>query len=122
MSQAKVDKHKEEKKNREKLIKKARRKKVAAVFLCAAIIGGIIGYPLGRHIYNVHQDKLKENAVVEASNLDYWFGLYWGRTYADLLSTSTDADFSEDSDVDSEEGDIVELDADDLTGTASDAE
>ena len=114
MSQAKVDKHKNEKKNREKLIRKAKRRKVAGVFICAAIIGGIVGYPLGRYMYKQHDKNVKENAVVESANYDYWFGIYWGSNYSDKLSTATDA--SEET-IDPDEESVVQLTPNEGTGT-----
>ena len=47
MSQAKVDKYKEEKKNRAKTLKKKKIAKVAGILIAALGVGAIIGIPLG---------------------------------------------------------------------------
>ncbi len=97
MSQEKVDQHKKEKKNREKDKKKARRKKVIAIFVIAAIVGCIIGYPLGKYLYKQHDKKQKENAVVELANFDYWFSNYWSKTHEFKFETD---DYGEEDNVD----------------------
>ena len=51
MSQAKVDRYKEEKKNRKKIQKKQKAKQVVEILVCAAILGALVGFPLGRHAY-----------------------------------------------------------------------
>ncbi len=89
MSQAKVDKYKEEKKNRAKTVKKARIKKVTNVLLGAAIVGVIIGFPLGRFAYNRYYDKKMENATVSSAMYDYWFSEYWNLHHADKFYTNT---------------------------------
>ena len=48
MSQAKVDKHKNEKKNRKKTEKKKNIKKLLWVFAGCLVFGGIIGFFLGK--------------------------------------------------------------------------
>ena len=52
MSQEKVDRYKEEKKNRAKNMKRAKIKKALIIFAVALVIGALIGIPLGRWIYN----------------------------------------------------------------------
>lgn len=89
MSQAKVDKYKEEKKNREKNVKKARVKKVAGVLAGAAIVGMIIGFPLGRIMYNHYYEDKQNNATVTAGVYDYWFQQYWNLNHADKFASSS---------------------------------
>ncbi len=89
MSQAKVDKYKEEKKNRAKTVKRARVKKVAVTLLWAAILGVIIGFPLGKIMYNHYYEKKLENATISASIYDYWYQEYWDMYYADKFTSST---------------------------------
>ena len=89
MSQAKVDKYKEEKKNREKTMKKNKVKKVIIVFLIALILGALIGFPLGRWIYNYqqeHQDK--EDIFISAHEYEEWFDQYWVDNYSNLYTGS----------------------------------
>ena len=49
MSQAKVDRYKEEKKNRKKIQKKQKAKQVVEILVCAAILGALVVFPLCRH-------------------------------------------------------------------------
>ena len=72
MSQAKVDKYKEEKKNRAKNMKKAKVKKIVGVFVGAAAVGAIVGFPLGKHMYNVSVEKREANATISSELYDYW--------------------------------------------------
>lgn len=87
MSQAKVDKYKEEKKNRAKNVKKARAKKVAKVLVGAAIVGMLIGFPLGRILYNHNYNQRMEKATINATIYDYWFNEYWSLHHADKFIT-----------------------------------
>lgn len=67
MSQAKVDRYKEEKKNRKKNIQKAKRKKTAFKVLCAAICVAFVAW-IGYSGYRVYQ---KNKPVVKTDvNLD----------------------------------------------------
>ena len=59
MSQAKVDRYKEEKKNRKKIQKKKKAKQVVEILVCAAILGALVGFPLGRHMYQKTYEKEK---------------------------------------------------------------
>ncbi|MBE5931950.1 MAG: hypothetical protein E7263_00835 [Lachnospiraceae bacterium] len=83
MSQAKVDKYKKEKKNRAKNVKKARVKKVVNTLLVAAVIGIIIGFPLGKIMYNHYYDKKMEKATISTAIFDYWFQEYWDLHHAE---------------------------------------
>ncbi len=85
MSQAKVDKYKEEKKNREKTVKKAKVKKVFTVLITAAIVGVIIGFPLGKLMYKYHHDKKMENATISVQLYDYWFQEYFDLHHGDKI-------------------------------------
>lgn len=91
MSQAKVDKYKKEKKNRAKTVKRARVKKVVNVLLGAAIVGVIIGFPLGRFAYNKYYEKKMENATISAAIYDYWFQEYFDLHYGDKINFSNTA-------------------------------
>ena len=101
MSQAKVDKYKKEKKNRDKTIKKKKIKKAVAVIVAAGAVGAAIGVPLGKQLYLNDLAKREANATVTASLFYNWFDEYWvtngyservGFTPTDdLLGTDTDA-------------------------------
>lgn len=89
MSQEKVDRYKEEKKNRDKIKKKNKVKKILGIFLVALVIGALIGFPLGRWYYNYrqeHQDK--EEIFMAANTYEDWFNKYWVDNYADLYTGS----------------------------------
>ena len=117
MSQEKVDKYKQEKKNREKKIRKSKVRKSVAILLCAAIMGVIIGFPLGKFMYKKYAENRAANATITVEGYSYWFSNYWseecwdrfytdsssidGVSYEDLninmdtISSSTDAEVSE---------------------------
>lgn len=92
MSQEKVDKYKEEKKNRAKNIKKNKAKKIAQIFLGAAIVGILIGFPMGRLMYNRYYDKKLENATISVAIYDYWFQEYWDLYHGDKFVTTSSSD------------------------------
>ena len=91
MSQAKVDKYKEEKKSRHKNLKKQKAKKTVGVIRTAAIIG----VPTVRLIYKDIKAKEAANATMKADLFDLWLDEYWKLNISDELgftATSTDAD------------------------------
>ena len=102
MSQAKVDKHKNEKKNREKIKRRKKIKQAITVFIAAIAIGALIGVPLGRKIYK--ENKKSEDAkaaeaakYISSDDLNSWLDQYWVDNYSDLYSgisfaTSNDAE------------------------------
>jgi len=130
MSQAKVDRYKEEKKNREKDKKKQKIKKVLIIFLVALIIGGGIGFPLGRWFYNYKKTHVNEEEVFVAYH-DYetWFNNYWVENYSDFYTgaelateAATEGDSTEEqaseegqTEAPSTEGGSTEIPAEDLT-------
>ena len=100
MSQAKVDKYKKEKKNREKFKKRKKIRNIFLLILGAFAVGGVIGYPLGQYLYKVSYEKRLENATIEATAYTYWVQKYWDDNYygimggnylEDIISTDTDA-------------------------------
>lgn len=111
MSQAKVDRYKEEKKNRAKNIKKKKIKTVTTVIICAALVGVAIGFPLGKELYKRNAAKIAANETITAGLFEQWFDEYWvtngysERTgfattddIDDLLASDTDADIASSSD------------------------
>ena len=134
MSQAKVDKYKEEKKNRAKIMKRNKIKKVIAIFVCALGLGALIGIPVGKKVYSYEKEKAARNATITALDFDDWFNKKWAGDYSALfananslddmlISTATDADAEdyldeEDVELDGEDvefaGEEIELDEDDL--------
>ena len=112
MSQAKVDKYKEEKKNRAKIIKRQKIAKVVGVLVAALGIGAIIGVPLGKYIYNEKKEEEARKRTVSASNLDTWYEEYWGKNYSDLMTRNgiddlmDQVDFATASDADAESLDV----------------
>ena len=103
MSQKKVDKYKEEKKNRGKKLKRKKIKKVIAILLAACFIGGCIGFPLGKYLYKRSAEEKAHNETIGSTFFDYWLdeylttnGYYDKLTFADDMSvddigTETDA-------------------------------
>ena len=81
MSQAKVDRYKEEKKNRKKIQKKQKAKQVVEILVCAAILGALVGFPLGRHAYQKNYETRQANKTINASVYDYWAQQYWAANY-----------------------------------------
>ena len=130
MSQEKVDRYKEEKKNREKTKKKQKIKKVLIIFLVALIIGGGIGFPLGRWIYNYKKTHVnEEEAFVAYRDYETWFNNYWVENYSDFYTgaelateaategTGSEAQTSEEGQTEapSTEGGTTEIPSEDLT-------
>lgn len=92
MSQAKVDRYKEEKKNRKKIQKKQRVKQVVEILVCAAILGALVGFPIGRHAYQKSYDTRQANKTIQASIYDYWGQQYWAANYAgSIFQTASDS-------------------------------
>lgn len=112
MSQAKVDKYKKEKKNREKNIKKKKFRNAATVIILAGVIGAAIGVPLGERIYKNDAAKRKANATITAGLFPNWFDEYWVtngyservgfNTIDDILGTDTDAAYNNTESTDSD--------------------
>ena len=87
MSQEKVDRYKEEKKNRAKNMKRAKIKKVLIILLVAIVLGAAIGIPLGRWIYDYKQNHVKEEDVfISSHDYDSWFDNFWVENYSDFYT------------------------------------
>lgn len=100
MSQEKVNKYKEEKKNRGKKIKRKHTRDYALVIIGFAALGAAIGYPFGRFLYRQNYNKRQANARVEAASFDYWFDKEWNADVAGQLgyvyeASETDATASD---------------------------
>lgn len=89
MSQAKVDRYKKEKKNRAKIMKRQRMKKYAAVVIIAMMVGGLLGIPLGKKIYNESVKRANANRMISSLEYDTWFRQYWVDNYSDLYAGSS---------------------------------
>lgn len=86
MSQAKVDKHKKEKKNRAKTIRIQKLKTATWIVVISLGLGALIGIPLGKGIYK-HQKKLAaQNAKISSLQYDNWFNELWAENYSDLYA------------------------------------
>lgn len=94
MSQAKVDKHKEEKKNRAKTLRNQRIKKAALVFVGALGLGAIIGIPIGKFAYKEMKEREAEHRMVDSADYDTWFNDYWNKQYGDKFVSSDPYDYS----------------------------
>lgn len=70
MSQAKVEKYKEEKANRKKLMRQEKLKKIARNVIAALVVCGLVGW-IGYSVYNIHEDnKPRESVEVDYSAVD----------------------------------------------------
>jgi hypothetical protein len=85
MSQEKVDKHKEEKKNRAKTIRRNKILKGLVIFLCSMGVGALVGIPIGRKIYKEQKKKEAMNKTVLAPQYDEWFDQFWVDEYSDFF-------------------------------------
>ena len=95
MSQEKVDRHKKEKKNRAKTMRRQKVKKALAVFICSLGVGALIGIPLGKHIYKVQKEKADANRTIVSSEFDAWFEDHWKEKYGYEAASSTDAQYQD---------------------------
>lgn len=92
MSQAKVDKYKKEKKNRAKMLKRKKIRKVITVFVLALAIGGVLGATIGRRYYDYVTERERANRTVSALYFDDWFNNYYNANYSTLVSFDTSSD------------------------------
>ena len=70
MSQAKVDRYKEEKANRRKQMKKDKIKSILGKVLVVVVITGLVSW-MGYSVYNIHEsDKPRETVEVDYSAVD----------------------------------------------------
>ena len=92
MSQAKVDKYKEEKKNRAKTMKIQKVKKAIAIIVVALGIGALIGIPLGKYIYKFKKEQEAKKATIVSDKYATWFEENWGKNYSDIFGGNIDAD------------------------------
>ena len=111
MSQEKVDKYKEEKKNRKKTIKLQKIKKALIVLVLSLGVGALIGIPLGKYIYKVQKEIAEKNKTIVSTQYNEWFENYWNENYGYLSLTSdlqkkinefNDASLNSESDASSE--------------------
>ena len=42
------------------------------ILVCAAILGALVGFPLGRHAYQKNYETRQANKTINASVYDYW--------------------------------------------------
>lgn len=102
MSQAKVDKYKEEKKNRAKIIKRKKITKALWIIIGAMFVGACIGFPIGKKLYKVNKANREANATISCDTFNVWSQQYYAEKYADLLgiddATATDAATASDAD------------------------
>lgn len=118
MSQAKVDRYKEEKKNRAKNLKKKKVKNLVALFVCALLAGAAIGYPLGKVIYKQYAAERAANATINPDALNYNIQKYWSAMYSDKYSFIGDS-IASDTDAYNEEA--TNTDAADTEASDTDA-
>ena len=108
MSQAKVDRYKEEKKNRKKTMKRKKRRQVAEILVCFAILGAFVGYPIGRHLYQKDYEKRLANKTINAEAYDYWSQQYWSTHYSGTVFPEEFASATDASTTDASASDAVE--------------
>ncbi len=110
MSQAKVDKYKEEKKNRQKTMQRTRIRNGAIIVVVFLGIGALIGIPIGKKAYQLKQEKDALNATVTADKFDLFFKEYYVANYADFFDQEETPDIGEQAatDTDSEVPEEVE--------------
>ncbi len=84
MSQEKVDKYKEEKKNRKKTMKLNRVKKALVVFVVCLGIGALIGIPLGKKLYKYQKEEAEKHATIASSDFEGWFDKNWNEKYSSI--------------------------------------
>lgn len=98
MSQAKVDKYKEEKKNRAKIVRNQKIKKSLGLCLVCLVIGGLIGIPIGKVSYDRYSAKKAEEKTISGNEFNEWFDSYFVDNYSDFYtgaSFATETDASE---------------------------
>ena len=70
MSQAKVERYKEEKANRKKIMKQEKMKRIFRNVVAALVVCGLVGW-IGFSVYNVHEEnKPRETVEVDYSAVD----------------------------------------------------
>ena len=70
MSQAKVDRYKEEKANRKQIMKQEKLKRVIRNLVAVLVVCGLVGW-MGYSLYDIHEDnKPRETVEVDYSAVD----------------------------------------------------
>lgn len=117
MSQAKVNKYKEEKANRKQILKKQKRNRILARIAAAVICLAIVGW-IGYSVYDrqAKKDAAAQTAADLSAVQDYLSGLTTADTDADISEGEDEATDNEDQDNDetpTEGEDTTPADADD---------
>ncbi|MBQ1327522.1 MAG: hypothetical protein IIY49_05735 [Eubacterium sp.] len=89
MSQEKVDRYKENKKNRAKILKKKKIKKYTAILVTAFCVGALIGIPVGRGIYKYTKNAAERNKTVADMDYNNWFNSYWNEKLPSTASATS---------------------------------
>ena len=84
MSQQKVDKYKEEKKNRKKTMRIQKVKQAIGVLVVSLGIGALVGIPLGKYLYKYQKTKEAKHRTKAASDYDTWFEEKWAEDYSQI--------------------------------------
>ena len=84
MSQQKVDKYKEEKKNRKKTMRIQKVKQAIGVLVVSLGIGALVGIPLGKHLYKYQKAQEAKHRTIAASEYDTWFEEKWNEEYSQV--------------------------------------
>lgn len=117
MSQAKVNKYKEEKANRKQTLKKQKRNRVLARIAAAVICLAIVGW-IGYSVYDrqAKKDAAAQTAADLSAVQDYLSGLMTADTDSDTEGEDASTDNEENQDngeTPAESGDTTPADADD---------
>ena len=59
------------------------------VAIGAAIVGMIIGFPLGKVLYKYNYNQRLERATINPTIYDYWFNEYWGLHHAEKFYSNS---------------------------------
>ncbi len=84
MSQQKVDKYKEEKKNRKKTMRIQKVKQAIGVLVVSLGIGALVGIPLGKYLYKYQKAQEAKHRTIAASDYDTWFEEKWAEDYGQI--------------------------------------
>jgi len=85
MSQSKVDKHKQDRKNRAKTLRRQKITKTVVICVIAVGLGALVGIPIGKKLYNIKKEREAAKATIAADSFETWFEDYWVENFSDYF-------------------------------------